>query len=179
MRTIWLQLVLSLCCFTLNCQAEVYLSKDEALKLVFGPDCQSYEEPRLLSEQLIEELKDKALWGVETDTAHFFVCESPLHKKSYALIDSEVGKHLPITYIVGLNDSGQVTRVEVMIFREKIGWEAKERNFLAQFEGKGSNDQIQIGSSIRHVTGATLSSRAVAKGVRRAVYLWQHFYKQT
>ncbi len=157
-------------------KAEVYLSKDQALDLVLGQDCEIQYEDQKLNQGLLEQLDDHGLLNEESKEAHFFICRKSGKISGYALIDSEVGKHLPITYIVGITPEGKVSRVEMMVFREEIGWEARERGFMQQFEDKDSQDQIKLGSSIRHVSGATISSRSVTKGVNRALFLWQHFY---
>ena len=156
--------------------AEVYLTKEQALILVLGADTEQSYEPKPLDPELTARIEERGLLGERKEQAHFFVARRNGAISGYALIDSEVGKHLPITYIVGFTPTGQVTRVEMMVFREVRGWEARERRFMAQFEGKGSSDRLQIGAGLKNVTGATLSSRAIAKGVQRALLLWQHFY---
>ena len=163
----------------LGAHAEVYLTKDEALDLVLGSECEMKYERRKLDASLLEQLDELGLANEELTEANFFICSKDGAVSGYALIDSEVGKHLPITYIVGISPEGKVSRVEMMVFREKIGWEAKARSFMQQFEGKDPNDKLKLGSPIRHVTGATISSRSVTKGVNRALFLWNHFYGQT
>ena len=156
--------------------ADVYLTKDQALSLVLGDDTEKTYEPQSLDKPLYADLAQRGLVGEQKAQAHFFVAKRDGQVTGYALIDSEVGKHLPITYIVGFSPDGLVSRVEMMVFREIRGWEARERRFMAQFEGRRSGDKLQIGGSLKNVTGATLSSRAIAKGVQRALFLWQRFY---
>lgn len=156
--------------------AEVYLTKEQALALVLGAENEQAYEPKPLDAALHAQLDERGLLGERKDQAHFFVGRRNGTISGYALIDSEVGKHLPITYIIGFTPTGQVSRVEMMVFREVRGWEARERRFMAQFEGKESSDKFQIGAGLKNVTGATLSSRAIAKGVQRGLLLWQHFY---
>ena len=159
---------------------EVYLSKDDALRLVLGDNCERQYDPKSLTPSLIEQLKAAHLvtdlTAASHRSAHFFTCRREGVISGYALIDSEVGKHLPITYIVGISPQGVVTRVEMMVFREIRGWEARERRFMQQFEGSSAPSHLEIGKGIKNVTGATLSSRAVAKGVKRALFLWNYFY---
>jgi hypothetical protein len=169
----FLALFLSL---SVTARAEVYLSKDQALESVFGKACTPRYEPRDITSQLKERLQKQGLWGIDHEQAHFFSCAQGNGTRSFALIDEEVGKHLPITYIVGISDRGTVTRVEMMVFREIRGWEARERRFMRQFEGKELKDELAVGKSLANVTGATLSSRAVAKGVKRALALWRFYY---
>lgn len=155
---------------------QIYLSKEQALKLVCGEEAEALYSPQAISKSTHEILGNEDLDDSDSDTANFFICSKAGNVSAYALIDSEVGKHMPITYIVGLTPRGEITRVEVMVFRETIGWEVKERSFMKQFEGKSIDADLRIGSEIKHVTGATLSSRAMSKGVRRALILWRTFF---
>lgn len=156
--------------------AEVYLNKDQALKVVLGEGCEIRYQPQRIPEAVQEELSDKGIAGLESDVADFFVCLKGGKSAGYALIDSEVGKHLPITYIVGLTPKGEISRVEIMVFREVRGWEVRERRFLDQFAGKHPGDPLEVGTTISNISGATLSSQAIARGARRAFVLWRHFY---
>lgn len=156
--------------------AEVYLTKEQALELALPKGCSAKYDPKLISPELTEKLSQQRLLGEEKKEAHFFVCESAGKAQGYALIDAEIGKHLPITYVVGLSAQGEVTRVEMMVFREVRGWEVRERRFMQQFEGKKGGDQFKLGAQIANVSGATLSGAAMTKGVKRALLLWNEFY---
>lgn len=89
----------------------------------------------------------------------------------YAVIDDERGQHEPITFGVKLSPEGVVERQEVMVYREKYGEEIVDPRFRAQFVGKGPRDSIRAGQDVDVITGATISSRSMAVGVRRAVAL--------
>jgi FAD:protein FMN transferase len=77
---------------------------------------------------------------------------------------------------VGVSPRGKVLEVAVMEYRESRGSEVKERRFLSQFRGKTSSDPIRVNQDIVNYTGATLSSYAIARGVRRALALTHLFY---
>jgi FMN-binding domain len=63
-----------------------------------------------------------------------------------------------------------------MEYRESRGGKVKEQRFLSQFHGKTSDDPIRVNQDIVNYTGATLSSYAIARGVRRALALTHLFY---
>jgi hypothetical protein len=167
---------LAYCYSAFSQEPQVYLTKEQALNLVFGTECEQHYEPRDITPDIHEKLSDAGLDNDQLKTAYFFRCSAHDKDTGFALIDAEVGKHLPITYIVGISPDGKVTRVEMMVFREVRGWEVRERTFMGQFEGKSEQDDLKVGSGIRNVSGATLSSQAVAKGVKRALFLWDMFY---
>ena len=81
--------------------------------------------------------------------------------------DHVVGKHLYIDYAVALDTSGRVMRVDILQYRESYGGEVREPGWLAQFVGKTSGSPLKVGSDIRNISGATLSSLHVSEGVKR------------
>ena len=85
------------------------------------------------------------------------------------VLDHVIGKHLYIDYTVALDTSGRVTKVDILQYRESYGGEVREGGWLAQFVGKGSGSALRVGSDIRNISGATLSSLHVTEGVKRVL----------
>jgi hypothetical protein len=83
------------------------------------------------------------------------------------VVDHVIGKHLYIDYAVSLDTSGRVMRVDILQYRESYGGEVREGGWLAQFIGKTSGSPLKVGSDIRNVSDATLSSLHVTEGVKR------------
>lgn len=100
------------------------------------------------------------------------------HAVGEALILDEMGKHFPITFVVGLTPAGAVREVAVMVYRERRGDAVRRERFLHQFEGKTAADPIMINRDVVHLTGATISSWALAAGVKKAVTLYDALGKQ-
>lgn len=89
----------------------------------------------------------------------------------YAIIDEEKGQHLPITFAVQFDAKGAVTRQEIMVYRERYGDEIRDARFRQQFVGKQARSQLREGEEIIAISGATISSRSMVVGVRRALVL--------
>jgi hypothetical protein len=89
----------------------------------------------------------------------------------YALLDEEPGQHLPISFAVKLSPRGAIERQEVMVYRERYGDEVRDPRFRQQFIGKTAADALRPNEEIIAVSGATISSRAMAIGVRRCLIL--------
>ena len=85
------------------------------------------------------------------------------------VLDHVIGKHLYIDYAVALDTSGRVMRVEILQYRESYGGEVREPGWLAQFVGKTSSSSLKVGSDIRNISGATLSSQHLTEGVKRVL----------
>ena len=102
--------------------------------------------------------------------------ESPLSKKLKAwraadggwfIVDEVVGKHEFITYAVSLDASGTVRDVEILDYREAYGGQVRDPRWRQQFVGKRPGQSLKLGSDIKNISGATLSSKHVTDGVRR------------
>lgn len=102
----------------------------------------------------------------------FYVAKTGEHIDGYALLDEENGQHLPISFAVKLAPSGSVERQEVMVYRERYGDEVRDPRFRQQFVGKTAADPLRPGEEVIAVSGATISSRAMALGVRRCLVLF-------
>ncbi len=83
------------------------------------------------------------------------------------VVDHVIGKHLYIDYAVALDPGGRVLRVDILQYRESYGGEVREPSWLAQFVGKTSSSPLKVGSDIRNISGATLSSLHITEGVKR------------
>ncbi|HMA70911.1 MAG TPA: FMN-binding protein [Xanthobacteraceae bacterium] len=83
------------------------------------------------------------------------------------VVDHVIGKHLYIDYAVALDTTGRVTRIDILQYRESYGGEVREPNWLAQFVGKTKSSSLKVGSDIRNISGATLSSAHLTEGVKR------------
>jgi Na+-translocating ferredoxin:NAD+ oxidoreductase subunit G len=107
----------------------------------------------------------------------FYVAKTAGRVDGYALIDDELGEHLPITFAVKLSPAGVVERQEVLAYREPYGDEVRTPRFRGQFVGKTVRDPVQANRDIMVISGATISSRSMAVGVRRALLLFDELVR--
>jgi electron transport complex protein RnfG len=101
-----------------------------------------------------------------------YIAKTGEHIDGYAFLDEENGQHLPIGFAVKLSPTGVVERQEVMVYRERYGDEVRDPRFRQQFVGKTVSDPLRPGEEVVAVSGATISSRAMAIGVRRCLVLF-------
>lgn len=85
-----------------------------------------------------------------------------------AIVVEEIGKHRPITFVVGVRPDRTIADVAVMAYREAYGSEIRSRRFIAQYAGKGADADLRQPVGIRNVAGATLSVEAASRAVRKA-----------
>ena len=86
-------------------------------------------------------------------------------------VDAVIGKQEYIDYALAVDSAGRVLRLEVLVYRETHGWEIRNDRWRAQFAGKTAQDPVAVNADIANISGATLSSRHVADGVRRLLAL--------
>ena len=113
--------------------------------------------------------------GVQTSGRPGYPIVSEIRDSSgllgYSVVSGVVGRSGPFKIHVVLDKQCVVKRATVISYPWSHGREVTRRSFARQFEGKGPEDAIKIGNDIDAVSGATISSRAIAQGVREAVKL--------
>ena len=87
----------------------------------------------------------------------------------YFVVERVVGKHEYITVAIGINPNGTVKQIEIMDYRESYGYEVRDASWRAQFVGKNASSPLQLGADIKNISGATLSSKHIADGVKRVL----------
>src|SRR5215470_11583942 len=156
--------------------AEIYLTESQALGVVLGEKAFVRREQKTLEAELRRKLEQSSNLRFPESTFTFFIAAQDGKPVKYAIVMNEIGKTEPITFMVGMSPEGKVTEVVIMEFHENRGWEVKEKRFLNQFRGKSSRNAIRVDEDIINYTGATLSSKAVARGVKKALLLLDTFY---
>jgi electron transport complex protein RnfG len=100
-----------------------------------------------------------------------FVAKSGEHTDGYALFDEQLGQHEPISFATFFDPAGQITRVEVVAYREPFGDGIRAERFRKQFLGRGVHSHFRAGDDIDTISGATISSRSACVAVERAAAL--------
>ena len=152
----------------------VYLAPDEAPAAVF-PAADRFERREVRSTEdlqaRVQERLGKLVPSVWEDRYPVITAYDGNQKLGRAIIVDEIGKHRGITIIVGVEPSGTVAGVAVLVYREHYGGEVRDQRFLAQYRGKRAGDPLRPDREIRKIAGATLSAQAIGRGVRKALAL--------
>lgn len=154
----------------------VYLKPSEALKIIFRDSKEIVSEPKTLTSEQKAALQKQLGAKILKDKWNFYVAKSGSKIDGYAVIDNEIGKTEPITFLTAIDPDGKVKAVEILVYREPVGSEVSQKVFLKKYEGKGVSDPVRAGQDIPIISGATLSSRAVSRGVKRNLLIWKTFY---
>lgn len=149
---------------------QVYLTPAQALEKSFPGETVGTEAVRLTPAQKAR-VEGRLGWRLERDD--YEVHRAP---SGTAVIVEEIGKHKPITFLVKVTPAGAVERVEVLVYREPRGGEVRKPRFLRQLKGKTAGSPLRINRDVVNVTGATLSVRAMAAGVKRVLCILEEVY---
>ncbi|OIP64882.1 MAG: hypothetical protein AUK29_03655 [Nitrospirae bacterium CG2_30_53_67] len=157
-------------------RAEVYLTQEQALKIAF-PKAEEIETVTLsLDRELKIRIEKRAQTPVRFSEIPVYIGRTQGQPIGYAMIHDVKGKARPITYMVVINPQGRAARVEILAYRESHGYEVRYPSFLKQFFGKSLADPIRNHQDILNISGATISCRAIADGVRLLLGVWEEFY---
>lgn len=157
-------------CLLSSAQAKVHLSTQEALALAF-PGCQVDERTAYLSAE--QRQAAAALAGLDVESGlvrqHVGICDGQVVGTAY--FDTHLVRTLPETLMVVVAPDSTIARVEVLSFSEPEEY-LPPAGFFGQFSGKGLDDALSYKkSSLRRVTGATMSSNATLEAARRSLAL--------
>lgn len=152
---------------------QVYLTKKQAFNIAFPGADKIDREKKWLTDEQKKSISDLCLQKIKNNRMTFYVGKRDGVPMGYAFIDHEIGKSFPITFMTVLNRDGSVRDVEIMVYREPRGWEVRYPSFMDQFTGKTADSDYR---TINTITGATLSVRALVKGVSRASAAYKVLY---
>ena len=156
--------------------AEVYLTAEDALKLMF-PKSERIKKDLLrvpADRKLV--IEERIGWKFPEDSFEVYIGETGAQVDGYALVQQTIGKHKPMTYMVGVDAHGRVSNVELLVFREARGSEVRTKRFNVQYEGKTVLDPVRINKDIINISGATMSVRSMTAGIKRVLVLVDEFY---
>jgi hypothetical protein len=162
-----------------SAQEGIFLKEEEAPKAVF-PEASSFLRKVIPS---TTELRDKikqrmgktptSLWE---DSYVTFTAKKGDAVLGYAVVVEEIGKHRPITFIVGIGNDHKIKDAALMVYREAYGGEVRDRRFLQQYKGKELKDPLIPYRDIQNISGATLSVEAIGRGSKKALALVELVY---
>lgn len=143
-------------------QAVTYMSTAQAQALMFPGQALKPDFRTLTPAQIAAIQKDS---GVNVLSKELKVWRAS--GGGWFIEDQVVGKHEFITFAVALDASGAVKDVEILDYRESYGDQVRNAAWRAQFAGKRHGAALKLNADIKNISGATLSSKHIADGVRR------------
>jgi len=156
--------------------AEVFMTEDEAVKIMFPKSERIRKTVIRLSQEKKDAIEQRIGWKFPEESFDVHIGETGGKIDGYAMVHNTIGKHKHMTYMVGVDSRGACTDVELLVFRESRGSDVGRKRFNAQYEGKTVFDPIRINKDIINISGATMSVRSISAGVKRVLVLVDEFY---
>jgi len=110
--------------------------------------------------------------GKDTLVTELYVAKSGNTSSGYVVKVSPSGYGGEISMVVGVSTTGKITGVSIISMSETsgLGTNASKDSFLNQYTGVSDTQSVKKdGGKIDALTGATITSRAVTKGVNSAL----------
>ncbi len=154
-----------------------YMTDEEAYVYALGEGVELTAEPKVIDEPLAHKLSEfSGLAVVPGETVTVEVGRKDGTLVGFAMLLSEKTRYRPITFVIGINAKGEVLKTGVVVYREPRGEQVTSERFNEQYKGKTASDEIRVGTSIRAVSGATVSAEVMTAGVKKALLLVNEWY---
>lgn len=149
---------------TQSAKAQVYLTKEEALKMYLG---ESFERKTIfLTDDQVKAIQHSAKAKVESKILTYYVGKKNTSVTAYAFLETRTVRTMPATYIVVVNPDGSIRAMEMLAFYEPEDYLPPKR-WMKTFEKKTVDDDLWLKRGVFNIAGATLSAQAIAESVRR------------
>jgi hypothetical protein len=149
--------------------AAVFETQEQALARAFPPPVRVVRSTSFLSEEQLEAARKAAQAPVDSAVVTRYAAFGPDGALvGVAYFDAHVVRTAREVLMVVVAPDRSVKSVDVLAFGEpqdylpRVGW-------LKRAEGKKQEDGLFVGRALAHVTGATLTTRAIAAAVRRVL----------
>ena len=146
--------------------AEVYYSKEGALRMAF-PEADHFDsETLVLDEQTAEAIESLSRTRLGSRLVKVHVAHEGSRIVGYAFIETHNVRSLPETVMVAIHPDGRTRGVHLLAFHEPKEYEPTSR-WLDQFEGRPLDDEMSLRRGIAGIAGSTLTANAITAAVRR------------
>ncbi len=156
--------------------AEVFMTEEEGVKTMLPKSERVRKEIIRLTPEKKAQIEERIGWKFPEESFEVYIGETGTRIDGYAMVHNTIGKHKPMTYMVGVDQQGRVSDIELLVFRESRGSEVRQKRFNSQYEGKTVLDPIRINKDIINISGATMSVRSMSAGIKRVLVLVDEFY---
>lgn len=132
----------------------------------------SFEKFRL-NKNLKREIEKQCKQRFFRDEVYLWEIEGENGLEAIAILDNVKGKNLPITFLAIFDLEGKIIYSTIVKYREEHGGAVQQSWWQKQFWGLNSDSDINIGSTIDVISGATISSNSIAKGMKKLALLFR------
>ncbi len=151
--------------------------QQQAISAAF-PSLKVERKTLFLTKEQADAVENLSRTKVASRVVSYYVTRSSSGVSGVAFFDRQIVRDMPVTFMVAVKPSGEIDRVEILAFDEPEDYLPPLR-WLQLYKTRRLNDDLMIGRSIPHITGASLTSQAMNDGVRRALATFEIGVKET
>jgi hypothetical protein len=151
-------------------QGTVYYSKQEALALAFGEGNIVETRELFLTDEQIAKIESMARAKLDSKMFTFYVGTREGKAQAYAAIETHNVRTKSETLLIVLDGEGQLARIHTLAFHEPPEYQPSDK-WYAQWMHRPVTD-LEFGTNVQGVSGATLSSRAAVDSARRVLAVY-------
>jgi Na+-translocating ferredoxin:NAD+ oxidoreductase RnfG subunit len=148
--------------------APVYATREEALARAFPPPATVERKSLFLTTEQRERVSRLARVKVDSSLVVAYIGRKGGELLGTAYFDTHLVRTQTETLLVTVAPDGSVGSVEVVAFSEPEDYLPRPA-WLKLFARRKLDDDLSVGRGLAHVTGATLTTRAIADAVRRVL----------
>ena len=153
-------------------RARVLLSQKDALALAFPEGTKLERKTAFLTDAQAAAAETAAGGKIDSKVWTYYVGTSSSGAAGTAYFESHKVRTMNEAFMVVLNPDATVRFVEILSFAEPDEYLAPKK-WLGQFQGKSLGEELMIRRGLRNITGASITSDAVTRGVRRVLAVHQ------
>jgi hypothetical protein len=151
--------------------AAVFETQEQALARVFPPPARVVRSTAYLTPAQVEAARNAAQAPIESAIVTRYAGFSPQGTHlGTAYFDDHVVRTAREVLMIVVAPDGSLRSVDVLAFGEPQDYLPRD-GWLRRAEGKRPGDGLFVGRALAHVTGATLTTRAIAAAARRVLAL--------
>ena len=152
--------------------ATVFYALEEVPGLAFPEATRTEIRNIFLSETERQRIEKAAGSRLESDMLSVHLGWQGDRLLGYAMLDTHMVRTLPEAFLVVIDTAGRVERTHILAFYEPLEYLPSDR-WLATMAGNRLEPDLRLGRKVTSITGSTLSSAAVVRGLRRALAVYQ------
>jgi len=165
-KSVWVLLLAALVAG--DAHGKVFITQSEALALAF-PDAEEVKSTTfVLDDDQVARIESLARCDVDSKLVKIYTGTRGGKVLGYAMIDVHNVRTQPEAFMVVLSPVGEIRSLRLLAFHEPLEYKPTDR-WYSQFNNRSIEAPLRVGGDIHGVVGATLSTRATTRGVRRAL----------
>jgi len=146
--------------------AALFYSRKQAIKVAFPTSDKVDTVTLILTKDEQKALIRESASVIDSRIFSYYVGKKGGKILGYAFIETHVVRTMPEAIMTVLSPDGAVEKVFILAFYEPQEY-MPSALWLKQFLGKTVKSNIRLNQGIQSITGATLSCRAITKGVKK------------